>query len=166
MNSVDSVGKKKNKLTQNSQKRRTETSVNSVSSVGRNKLKNTIMTENDLTYRIRGSIFKVYKQLGPGLLESVYEEALVYQLSKDGMQVARQTSIPIYYDGIKLSTNLRLDIIVEDSVIIEIKSVKEIETVHHKQLLTYMKLARKHLGFLVNFNTDDINRSTYRKILG
>lgn len=163
---MDSVGKKKNKLTQNSQKRRTETSVNSVSSVGRNKLKNTIMTENDLTYRIRGSIFKVYKQLGPGLLESVYEEALVYQLSKDGMQVARQTSIPIYYDGIKLSTNLRLDIIVEDSVIIEIKSVKEIETVHHKQLLTYMKLARKHLGFLVNFNTDDINRSTYRKILG
>lgn len=124
------------------------------------------MTENDLTYRIRGSIFKVYKQLGPGLLESVYEEALVYQLSKDGMQVARQTSIPIYYDGIKLSTNLRLDIIVEDSVIIEIKSVKEIEAVHHKQLLTYMKLARRNLGFLVNFNTDDINRSTYRKILG
>lgn len=100
------------------------------------------MTENDLTYRIRGSIFKVYKQLGPGLLESVYEEALVYQLSKDGMKVARQTSIPIYYDEIKLSTNLRLDIIVEDSVIIEIKSVKEIETVHHKQLLTYMKLAK------------------------
>lgn len=124
------------------------------------------MTENDLTYRIRGSIFKVYKQLGPGLLESVYEEALVYQLSKDGMQVTRQTSIPIYYDGIKLSTNLRLDIIVEDSVIIEIKSVKEIEPVHHKQLLTYMKLARKHLGFRVNFNSDDINRSTYRKILG
>ena len=85
------------------------------------------MTENDLTYRIRGSIFKVYKQLGPGLLESVYEEALVYQLSKDGMKVARQTSIPIYYDEIKLSTNLRLDIIVENCVIIEIKSVKEIE---------------------------------------
>lgn len=124
------------------------------------------MTENDLTYRIRGSIFKVYKQLGPGLLESVYEEALVYQLSKDGMKVARQTSIPIYYDEIKLSTNLRLDIIVEDSVIIEIKSVKEIEPVHHKQLLTYMKLAKKHLGFLANFNSDDINRSTYRKILG
>ena len=124
------------------------------------------MTENDLTYRIRGSIFKVYKQLGPGLLESVYEEALVYQLSKDGMKVARQTSIPIYYDEIKLSTNLRLDIIVEDSVIIEIKSVKEIEPVHHKQLLTYMKLAKKHLGFFVNFNSDDINRSTYRKILG
>ena len=77
------------------------------------------MTENDLTYRIRGSIFKVYKQLGPGLLESVYEEALVYQLSKDGMKVARQTSIPIYYDEIKLSTNLRLDIIVENCVIIE-----------------------------------------------
>lgn len=133
---------------------------------GKKKLKRYYMTENDLTYRIRGSIFNVYKQLGPGLLESVYEEALVYQLSKDGMQVARQTSIPIYYDGIKLSTNLRLDIIVEDSVIIEIKSVKEIEAVHHKQLLTYMKLARKHLGFLVNFNTDDINRSTYRKILG
>lgn len=90
------------------------------------------MTENDLTYRIRGSIFKVYKQLGPGLLESVYEEALVYQLSKDGMKVARQTSIPIYYDEIKLSTNLRLDIIVENCVIIEIKSVKEIEPVHHK----------------------------------
>lgn len=124
------------------------------------------MTENDLTYRIRGSIFKVYKQLGPGLLESVYEEALVYQLSKDGMKVARQTSIPIYYDEIKLSTNLRLDIIVENCVIIEIKSVKEIEAVHHKQLLTYMKLARRPLGFLVNFNTDDINRSTYRKILG
>lgn len=90
--------------------------------------KDTIMTENDLTYRIRGSIFKVYKQLGPGLLESVYEEALVYQLSKDGMKVARQTSIPIYYDEIKLSTNLRLDIIVEDSVIIEIKSVKRNRT--------------------------------------
>ena len=124
------------------------------------------MTENELTYKIRGSIFTVYKQLGPGLLESVYEEALIYQLRKDGMNVASQVLVPICYDGKQLSSKLKLDILVEDAVIIELKSVKEVESVHHKQLLTYMRLASKHIGFLVNFYTNDINNSIYRKILG
>ena len=124
------------------------------------------MTENELTYKIRGSIFTVYKNLGPGLLESVYEEALIYQLRKDGLRVISQLMVPICYDGKLLSTHLKLDILVEDEVIIELKSVRELENVHHKQLLTYMRLASKHIGFLVNFYTDDINNSIHRKILG
>ena len=114
------------------------------------------MTENEISYEIRGAIYDVYKELGPGLLESVYEEALVCELTNRGLKVERQRKVPVVYKGVLLSTELRLDVIVEDLVIVELKSVVELLPVHFKQILTYLRLTGKHLGILVNFNTDDI----------
>jgi len=120
------------------------------------------MTLNEVTYEIRGAIYDVYKTLGPGLLESVYEEALVFELEQRGLKVERQKQVPIIYKGNTLKTELRLDVLVEDSVIIELKSVEEMKKVFAKQLLTYLKLTDKHLGILVNFNTDNILASIQR----
>lgn len=114
------------------------------------------MTENDISYQIRGAIYDVYKTLGPGLLESVYEEALVYELEQRGLTVERQKQVPIVYKGVTLKTDLRLDLLVEDKVIVELKSVTEMKDVFYKQTLTYCKLLNKKLGILVNFNVDDI----------
>lgn len=122
------------------------------------------MTINEISYQIRGAIFEVYNTLGPGLLESVYEEALVYELNQRNLKVERQLEIPIHYKDASLSTPLRLDVLVEDSVIIELKSVKALEDIHFKQLLTYLRLLDKHLGILVNFNTDDISSSIRRVV--
>ncbi|MCQ2244972.1 MAG: GxxExxY protein [Bacteroidaceae bacterium] len=122
------------------------------------------MTENEISYKIRGAIYKVYNELGPGLLESIYEAALSYQLRKGGLKVETQVPINVYYDGVLLPVEYRLDILVEDKVIIELKSVEELKKLHHKQLLTYLKISGKKLGLLVNFNTDDINSSIIRKI--
>ncbi len=124
------------------------------------------MTESELTYKIRGAIFNVYKELGPGLLESIYEAALCYELKKQGLHVENQVKLDVVYDGKILPVDFRLDILVEESVIIELKSVEEIKPIHHKQLLTYLRIANKHIGLLVNFNTDDMNKSIYRKING
>ncbi len=120
------------------------------------------MTDNELTYQIRGAIFEVYNALGPGLLESVYEEALVFELKQRGLKVETQKQVPIVYKGNVLQTELRLDIIVEDSVIVELKSVDEMKKVFGKQLLTYLRLLNKKVGLLVNFKTDDILKSIYR----
>ena len=114
------------------------------------------MTENEISYQIRGAIYDVYKTLGPGLLESVYEEALVYELEQRGLTVERQMQVPIVYKGVTLKTDLRLDLLVEDKVIVELKSVTEMKDVFYKQTLTYCKLLNKKLGILVNFNVDDI----------
>jgi GxxExxY protein len=114
------------------------------------------MTENEISYQIRGAIYQVYKALGPGLLEAVYEEALTYELQKRGLKVERQLEVPILYDGKQRNTNLRLDMLVEDKVIIELKSVAEMKDVFYKQTLTYCKLLNKKLGILVNFNVNDI----------
>ena len=114
------------------------------------------MTDNEITYQIRGAIYDVYKALGPGLLESVYEEAMVYELQKRGLKVARQMEVPIHYDGHILKTPLRLDLLVEDRVVVELKSVKELQDVFFKQTRTYLRLLNLQVGILVNFNTDDI----------
>ena len=124
------------------------------------------MKVNDITYKIRGAIFKVYNTLGPGLLESVYEAALCYQLRQDGLAVATQVKIDVEYQGFILPIDYRIDLLVEDTVIIELKSVEELKPVHHKQLLTYLHLAHKPVGLLVNFNTADMERSIHRKING
>lgn len=118
--------------------------------------KGNFMTDNDITYEIRGAIYEVYKNLGPGLLESVYEEALVYELEQRGLNVERQKPVPIIYKGHTLHTELRLDLLVEDSVIVELKSVEEMKRLFSKQLLTYLRLMNKKVGLLVNFNTDNI----------
>lgn len=114
------------------------------------------MTINQISYQIRGAIYDVYKTLGPGLLESVYEEALVFELEQRGLKVERQKQVPIVYKGNTLKTDLRLDLLVEDQVIVELKSVAEMKDVFYKQTLTYCKLLDKRLGILVNFNVDDI----------
>ena len=123
-----------------------------------------LMTENDITYEIRGAIYDVYKALGPGLLESVYEEALVFELEQRGLSVERQKQVPIIYKGNVLKTELRFDLLVEDKVIVELKSVEEMKKVFNKQLLTYLRLMDKKVGLLVNFNTDNILQSIYRVI--
>ena len=113
-------------------------------------------SENDISYEIRGAIFDVYKELGPGLLESVYEAALIYELRNRGLQVDSQVPVPIKYKGELLNVGYRLDLLVENSVIVELKSVTELENIHYKQLLTYLRLTDHKLGILVNFNCENI----------
>lgn len=124
------------------------------------------MDENEITYKIRGSIFSVYKELGPGLLESVYEAALIYQLRNDGLYVESQKKIDVYYDGKLLPVDFRLDIVVEDKVIVELKSVEMLKDLHKKQLLTYLKLSGRKVGLLVNFNTADLTKNIVRIVNG
>ena len=124
------------------------------------------MTDNEISYKIRGAIYNVYNALGPGLLESVYEAALCYQLRKEGLKVENQVRLDVMYDGVVLPVDFRLDILVEDSVIIELKSVEELKPIHHKQLMTYLRIANKHLGLLVNFSTNNINEGIIRKVNG
>ena len=123
------------------------------------------MTDNQITYQIRGAIYDVYKALGPGLLESVYEEAMVYELQKRGLKVTRQMEVPIHYDGHILKTPLRLDLLVEDRVVVELKSVKELQDVFFKQTRTYLRLLNLQVGILVNFNTDDILEDSIHRVV-
>ena len=123
------------------------------------------MTENEISYEIRGAIYEVYKALGPGLLESVYEEAMAYELHKRGLKVERQKEVPIHYDGQKLNTALRLDMLVEDQVSVELKSVRELQDVFFKQTRTYLRLMGLHLGILVNFNVDNILDNAIHRVL-
>ena len=123
------------------------------------------MTDNQITYQIRGAIYDVYKALGPGLLESVYEEAMVYELQKRGLKVTRQMEVPIHYDGHILKTPLRLDLLVEDRVVVELKSVKELQDVFFKQTRTYLRLLNLQVGILVNFNTDDILDDSIHRVV-
>ena len=120
------------------------------------------MTDNELTYEIRGAIFDVYNELGPGLLESVYEEALTFELKERGLKVERQVEVPIQYKGNELKTPLRLDLLVENQIIIELKSVEEMKAVFAKQLLTYLRLLDKRVGLLVNFSSSNIREGIQR----
>ena len=122
------------------------------------------MTENEISYKIRGAIFKVYNALGPGLLESAYEAVLAYELNKQGLDIKTQVPLPLIYEEVKLDVGYRIDILVENKVIIEIKSVESISEVHHKQIITYLKLTGLKLGLLVNFNCEDIQKSISRKV--
>ncbi|MFB9078684.1 GxxExxY protein [Flavobacterium procerum] len=114
------------------------------------------MTENEISYLIRGAIFKVYNNLGPGLFESVYESALFYELEKLELKIQKQVEVIIPYEEITLDPAFRIDILVEDKVIIELKSVDDLAAIHYKQLATYLRLTNKKLGLLVNFNTTNI----------
>ena len=120
------------------------------------------MHENDISYTVRGAAFKVHGKLGPGLLESVYEAALKYEIEKLGLKVLSQVGLPVEYEEIKLDIGYRADLIVEDKVIIEIKSVEALRDVHWKQLLTYLRLSDMKLGLLINFNTSSLKYSIER----
>jgi GxxExxY protein len=120
------------------------------------------MTENELASVIVDKCFKIHKSLGPGLFESVYEEILVYELNKSGLQFLRQQAIPVIWEEVKLDIGFRSDIIVENKVIIEIKSIELLAPVHYKQLLTYLRLTGLKLGLLVNFNEELIKNGIHR----
>lgn len=122
------------------------------------------MNENQISYDIRGAIFKVFNTFGPGLPESVYEAVLSHELRKQGYLVQNQVPVPVFYEGVQLEVGFRLDLLVNNSVVIEIKSVEVLNEVHHKQVLTYLRLSEKKLGLLVNFNTDEIASSIFRKV--
>jgi len=110
------------------------------------------MHENELTKIVINLCIKIHKTLGPGLLESVYEEVLVYELNKLGILVARQVGIPVNYESVKLELGFRADLVIENKVIIELKSVENVLPLHKKQLLTYLKLTNIKVGLLINFN--------------
>jgi len=114
------------------------------------------MNENEISYLVRKCIFNVYNSLGPGLLESVYQKILIYELEENGLDVKPEVAIPVKYDNKRFDLNFRIDILVEDKVILELKSVKNLEEIHYKQLQTYLKLSDKRLGLLINFNTTNI----------
>jgi GxxExxY protein len=121
-----------------------------------------MITKTEITqfsYDIVGFAIKVHKELGPGLLESVYEKCLKYELEKNGYKVQQQISVPIQYDELELEADLRLDLLVNDLVIIEIKAVEKVNPVYEAQLLTYMKLLEVPQGLLINFFTNNITKS-------
>ncbi len=124
------------------------------------------MTENELSKIAVNIIFKIHKELGPGLLESVYEAAFCYELDKIQLPYTRQQSINAIYDNVLLDVGFRADIIIENKIIIELKSIESLTKVHHKTVLTYLRLANIKLALLVNFNVDLIKDGIHRKILG
>lgn len=111
------------------------------------------LIENKISYDVRKCAFKVHKELGPGLLESVYEKALSYELKLLGYDVKNQYPVPVFYKGKMIENAFRIDILVDDLVVLEIKSVEKLMGVNFKQLLTFLKLSDKKLGLLINFNT-------------
>lgn len=120
------------------------------------------MTENELSYKIIGSAIEVHRNLGVGLLESTYELALAYELKKLGFDVRQQLSLSLQYKEVKIENAYKVDLLVEDKVIIEVKSVLDMNSVFSAQLLTYLKLTNLKLGLLINFNTPLIKDGIHR----
>lgn len=123
------------------------------------------MLLNDITYKIRGCLFKVHSTLGPGLLEKTYELCLAYELQQAGLNFRTQVELPIRYGDVLIDGGYRLDFLVEDKVIVELKSVEALEPIHTAQLITYLKLSKKESGLLVNFNVLDMKKGIQRIIL-
>ncbi len=120
------------------------------------------MTKKEVTqmsYEIVGCAIRVHKELGPGLLESIYEKCLKYELELNGFEVIQQQKIPVKYRGKEMDVDLRLDLLINDTVIVELKAIENILPVHEAQLLTYMKLLKKPQGLLINFFTDKITKT-------
>lgn len=117
-----------------------------------------------MTEKIIGCAIKVHRNLGAGLLESTYEICLVHELKKIGLKVESQVSLPVYYDGIKLEAGYKIDVLIEDKVIVELKAVERILPIHEAQILTYLKLANKKIGLLINFNVKVLKDGITRKI--
>jgi GxxExxY protein len=123
------------------------------------------MEKDALTDKIIGCAIEVHKNLGPGLLESVYENCLFFELIHKNLNVKRQKSIPLVYKGVKLENDLKVDLLVEESVIIELKSIEKLLPIHEAQLITYLKLANIHTGLLINFNVKYLVDGIVRRVL-
>jgi GxxExxY protein len=122
------------------------------------------MTENQIAAAVVDAAFKIHTTLGPGLLESVYESTLEYELRKRGLRVAQQVALPVYYEEVKLNIGFRIDLLVNEKVIIEIKSVEALAPIHRKQLETYLRLMDLRLGLLINFNVELIKHGIQRVV--
>lgn len=125
-----------------------------------------MLTSNHLTGEIIAGAIEVHRHVGPGLLESVYEECMTYELTERGLQVERQLELPLYYKGKKLGMDYRLDLFVNQTVIVELKSVQKLEKIHEAQLLTYLKMANKRFGLLLNFNVPMMKQGIRRLLNG
>ena len=121
---------------------------------------------NELSHRVIGLCIEVHRELGPGLLESAYEEALAFELTQAGLKFERQREMPLLYKGVKLDCGYRLDLVVEGELILELKAANELLPVHHAQLLTYLRLERRSLGLLINFNVPVLKHGIRRVVAG
>ncbi len=119
----------------------------------------------DLTDQVIGAAIEVHKVLGPGLMESAYEECLCHELHLRGISFERQVSLPVEYKGIKLDCGYRIDVVIENAVVLELKCVERVLPVHQAQLLTYLKIFHKPVGFIINFNVPVLARGIYRRVL-
>ncbi len=124
------------------------------------------MTENEISHEIIGAALDLHGNLGPGLLESAYECALMFELLQRGLDVRCQVPMPLIYKSVKLDQGYRLDLLVEDKVIVELKSVECLAPVHYSQLLTYLRLSDKRLGLLINFNSKLLKHGIHRVVNG
>ena len=124
-----------------------------------------MLIHEELTRGIVGAAIEVHKELGPGLLESAYEECLCHELSLRKIRFRRQVPLPVVYKGVRLDCGYRLDLVVEDCVVLELKRVEEISPLHEAQLLTYLRLARKKVGILLNFNVPVMKNGIKRLVL-
>ena len=120
------------------------------------------MTENEISFRIIGCAMELHRKVGAGLLESAYENALAYELKSAGLTVQQQLAMPFVYKEIKMDVGYRIDLLVENKVIVEIKSLENLAPVHFSQLLTYLKLSEKKLGLLINFNCKTLKEGIHR----
>ncbi len=120
------------------------------------------MTDKELSYQIRGAAMEVYNALGPGLLESIYHKAMICELESRGLSVKSEVPVEISYKGVMIEEDsLRLDLVVENQIIIELKSVEKLSPIHFKQLRTYLRLHKKELGWLINFGAYDFNEGLH-----
>lgn len=125
-----------------------------------------VLSDDQLTGEIVGSAIEVHRRLGPGLLESAYEECLVFELMERGLQIERQLDLPIHYKGSRLNAGYRIDLLVNKQVVVELKSVRKLEPIHEAQLLTYLRLAEKRYGLLLNFNVPVMKQGIRRLLNG
>ncbi|WP_288368677.1 GxxExxY protein [uncultured Roseivirga sp.] len=122
------------------------------------------MTENEISYKIIGTAIDLHRNVGPGLLESAYENALAYDLRESGLEVKQQLPLPFHYKEVKMDVGYRVDLLIENKVIVEVKSVETLVPVHYAQLLTYLKLSDKKLGLLINFNSKILKNEIHRVV--
>lgn len=124
------------------------------------------MTENELARIVVDSAYKIHTQLGPGLLESAYQTILAHELTKRNLKIETEVLLPVQYDGIVIEAGYRADIVVEDLIILELKSIEQVNDVHKKQLLTYLKISGKRLGLLINFGAPKVKEGITRIVNG
>ena len=124
------------------------------------------MTENEIATIVVDAAYKIHKMFGPGLLESAYAALLAYELTKRGLRVAAELPIPLIYEGVRIDVAYKADLVVEDKVILELKSIEKTAPVHYKQLLTYLKLADRRLGLLINFGAPLVKDGITRVVNG